>query len=103
MSADNSTQAHHFVVVTFATTNENQAQALAEIGHYVGGFLSQQPGFVSSRLLASNDGQSIVHQAEWTTESAFAAAGPLARQHPDFPKLMAYQPKGVGYHLARAF
>jgi len=94
---------HHFVVVTFTTTQENQQQALADIGEYVERFLSRQPGFINSRLLAGNDGTGIVHQAEWTTESAFTAIGPLARQQPDFAKLMAYQPKGVGYRLAREF
>lgn len=89
----------HFVVVTFQTTSNNQAQALREIGGYVASFLSQQPGFLSSKLLASNDKQSIVHQAQWTDEASFVAVGPLARVHPDFPKLMAYAPKGVGYRL----
>jgi hypothetical protein len=39
---------HHYVFVTFNTTREQQAQALREIGDYVAGFLSQQPGFVQS-------------------------------------------------------
>ena len=95
--------AHHFVVVTFATTPDNQASALEEIGAYVAEFLSQQPGFVTSRLLASRDGESIVHQAEWLDEASFQAAGALARERPELPKLMAYQPRGVGYRLARAF
>lgn len=93
----------HFVVVTFQTTNDNQAQALQEIGDYVASFLSQQPGFLHSQLLASKDEQSIVHQAQWTDEASFVAVGPLARVHPDFPKLMAYAPKGLGYRLHRSF
>ncbi len=93
----------HYVVVTFVTTPDNQSQAVAEIGAYVADFLSQQPGFITSRLLASHDGTSLVHQAEWTSEAAFQAAGALAREHPDLPKLMAYQPSGAGYHLARTF
>ncbi len=96
-------ESHHFVVVTFTTTPANQSRALEEIGAYVASFLSQQPGFLTSRLLASRDGTSIVHQAEWTDEAAFQAAGALAREHPDLPKLMAYQPNGVGYRLARTF
>jgi hypothetical protein len=94
---------HHFVIVTFQTNDINQAQAIAEIGDYVADFLSQQPGFITSSLFVARDGQSIVHQAEWTNEAAFQAAGPLAREHPDFPKLMAYEPKGIGYQLARTF
>ncbi len=94
---------HHFVIVTFNTSQQNQTQALAEIGDYVATFLSQQPGFVSSRLFASNDGQNIVHHAQWTDEAAFQAAGQLARAHPDLPKLLAYEPKGVGYTLHRTF
>ena len=94
---------HHFVVVTFKTTPANQALAVEKIGDYVADFLSQQPGFIGSRLLASRDGHSIVHQAEWTNEAAFQAAGALARAHPDLPALMAYEPSGVGYRLARTF
>lgn len=93
----------HFVIVTFNTNEANQAQAVQEIGDYVADFLSQQPGFITSRLFASKDHQTIVHQAEWVSESAFQAAGVLARQHPDLPRLMAYEPKGVGYGLARTF
>lgn len=94
---------HHFVIVTFHTNNKNQALALDEIGAYVAGFLSQQPGFITSRLFAARDGLSVVHQAEWNDEAAFQAAGSLAREHPDLPKLMAYEPKGVGYQLNRTF
>lgn len=94
---------HHFVVVTFTTNADNQDQALAEIGDYVATFLSQQPGFITSRLFASRDGQSIVHQAEWTSEAAFQDAGALAREHPDLPKLLVYQPSGIGYRLTREF
>jgi antibiotic biosynthesis monooxygenase len=94
---------HHYVIVTFHTDKTNQSQAVTEIGDYVADFLSQQPGFVTSSLFASRDGQSIVHQAQWTSEAAFLAAGPLARAHPDFPKLMTYEPKGIGYQLERTF
>lgn len=93
----------HCVVVTFQTTSANQAQALSEIGGYVASFLSQQPGFVSSQLLAAKDELSIVHHAQWTDEASFVAIGPLARVHPDFPKLMAYSPQGNGYRLHRSF
>ena len=96
-------QDHHFVIVTFTTERNNQGQALTEIGDYVADFLSQQPGFITSRLFASQDGQSVVHQAEWTSEQAFKDAGPLAREHPDFPKLMTYEPKGIGHALIRTF
>lgn len=94
---------HHYVVVTFTTTPDNQAQAVTEIGDYVGSFLSQQPGFVSSSLFASRDGERIVHQAEWLSEADFQRAGTLAREHPDLPRLMAYAPSGTGYRLARRF
>jgi hypothetical protein len=94
---------HHYVVVTFTTTPGNQDQALTEIGDYVSTFLSQQAGFLTSRLLASLDGKRIVHLAEWTNNEAFVAAGALARQHPDLPKLMAYEPNGMGYQLTRTF
>ena len=51
----------------------------------------------------SQDGQSVVHQAEWTSEQTFKDAGPLAREHPDFPKLMTYEPKGIEHALIRTF
>ena len=54
----------HFVIVTFTTNPDNQAQALQEIGDYVATFLSQQPGFMNSNLFASTDGQQVVHQAQ---------------------------------------
>lgn len=98
MSAD-----PHYVVVTFTTTPDNQTQAIQEIGDYVASFLSQQPGFIRSNLFASNDGERIVHQAEWRSEADFQAAGALAREHPDLPKLMVYSPDGAGYRLARTF
>ncbi|XOV82780.1 MAG: antibiotic biosynthesis monooxygenase [bacterium] len=95
--------AGHYVVVTFKTTADNQNQAVNDIADYVATFLSQQPGFIQSQLLASNDGQSIVHQAQWTDEAAFQAAGVLARKHPDLPKLMVYEPKGMGYRRVGTF
>jgi heme-degrading monooxygenase HmoA len=87
----------HIVIVTFQTTAENQTEALEKIGAYVAGFLSRQPGFIGSELHRGLDGTSIVHRARWTCESDFAAAGKLARSHPDLPALMAYQPQGRGY------
>ncbi|MFK7915674.1 MAG: antibiotic biosynthesis monooxygenase [Pseudomonadales bacterium] len=95
--------ATHHVVVMFDTTRESQAQALAEIGAYVDSFLSQQPGFVESVLLASNNGAQIVHHAQWENADAFADAGVLARAHPDLPKLMAYTPNGTGYSLYQTY
>lgn len=88
---------------TYDTDGQDQAHALQEIGDYVDVFLSRQPGFVSSRLLASNDGKSIVHQSEWTSEAACLAAGTLARKHPRLPGLRTYKPRWLGYRLARAF
>ena len=54
----------HIVIVTFNIDSDNQRTALQEIGDYVGNFLSQQPGFLSSRLHSGIDGASIVHYAE---------------------------------------
>ena len=96
-------QGHHFVIVTFKTNEDNQQRAILEIGDYVAEFLSRQPGFIRSSLFASNDAHSLVHQAEWVNESAFQAAGTLARKHPDLPKLMVFEPKGIGYQLSRTF
>jgi hypothetical protein len=44
---------HHIVIVSFTTTPETQNLALQQVGNYVADFLSQQAGFVCSRLHAS--------------------------------------------------
>ena len=54
----------HIVIVTFNIDSDNQRTALQEIGDYVGNFLSQQPGFLGSRLHSGLDGASIVHYTE---------------------------------------
>jgi len=93
----------HIVIVNFSTTVENQDQALAKIGDYVAQFLSQQAGFLHSRLHASLDGNSIVHYAEWSSASHFQAAAQLARAHPDLPALMAFEPSASAYTIKRSF
>jgi len=54
----------HIVIVTFNIDSDHQRTALQEIGDYVGNFLSQQPGFLGSRLHSGLDGASIVHYGE---------------------------------------
>ena len=93
----------HIVIVTFNIDSDNQGLALQEIGDYVGNFLSQQPGFLSSRLHSGIDEASIVHYAEWECQTAFLKAGKKARSHPSFEKLMSYKPNGSGYRLHRSF
>ena len=97
------TAANHIVIVTFETDAAAQDAALAAIGAYVGAFLSQQPGFVASRLHRGLDGRSIVHYAKWESEAAFKAAAEKARSHPDLPALLAYKPSGRGYTLWKSF
>lgn len=87
----------HVVIVSFETTPENQAEALERIGAYVDSFLSRQPGFIASRLHRGLDGTTLVHYARWQSEAHFQAAGEKAREHPDLPGLMQYQPAGKGY------
>lgn len=89
----------HIVIVTFETTPETQAEALEKIGAYVKSFLSQQPGFIGSRLHRSVDGTSLVHYARWKSEADFQAAGEKARVHPDLPALRVYKPAGRGYSV----
>tara|TARA_B100001179_G_C18305459_1_gene281426 strand:- start:202 stop:510 length:309 start_codon:yes stop_codon:yes gene_type:complete len=93
----------HIVIVTFNIDSDNQRTALQEIGDYVGKFLSQQPGFLGSRLHSGLDGASIVHYAEWECQADFLKAGEKARSHPSFDKLMSYKPNGLGYRLHRSF
>ncbi|MGD8418217.1 MAG: antibiotic biosynthesis monooxygenase [Pseudomonadales bacterium] len=87
----------HIVIVTFETTPENQSEALEKIGAYVDTFLSQQPGFIDSRLHRGLDGTSLVHYARWRSEADFQTAGEKARVHPDLPALRRYKPAGRGY------
>ena len=93
----------HIVVVQFTTAPAEQAEAVQLVGDYVADFLSQQPGFIKSRLHSSLDGESMVHYAEWESEADFQAAGAKAQDHPDLPALRAYHPLGRGYVVARTF
>ena len=63
--------------------------------------LNQPPAFLTSLFFASLHREHIVHLAERTHNEAFVPAGARTRQHPDLPKLMAYEPKGMGYQLTR--
>jgi heme-degrading monooxygenase HmoA len=94
---------NHIVIVNFTTTPENQELALEMIGNYVGDFLSKQTGFLSSRLHASKDGNSVVHYAEWNREEDFQAFAKSAQSHPDLPALLAYEPKASAFKLKRVF
>ena len=93
----------HIVIVSFTTSKESQARAIHEVGDYVEKFLSCQSGFITSRLHASLDGNSLVHYAEWVSEEDFMAAAGKARSHPDLPLLMAYKPNASGYQILRQF
>ena len=98
-----SEQSPHTVIVTFQVAAGAQAEALHDIAAYVERFLSKQPGFIESTLHEGLDGTSIVHYAQWTSEEAFSKVGETARQQPEFPKLMKYQPTGRGYTTHRNF
>lgn len=103
MSAAVALTDRHIVVVHFSVDAAEQSAAAQKIGDYVASFLSQQPGFIASRLHLSNAGTGLLHYAEWESEADFQAAGALAREHPDLPALRAYQPSGVGYQVVRTF
>lgn len=93
----------HHVVVEFEADPAEQQRALERIGAYVESFLSRQPGFIASTLLAGTDGRSIVHHARWQSEAHFQRAGEQARSHPDLPALRAYAPRGRGFSAWRHF
>ncbi len=103
MSADVPVLERHIVVVHFSVPDGEEDTALQKIGDYVASFLSQQPGFITSRLHRNKDGGGLLHYAEWDSEADFQAAGVLAREHPDLPALLAYEPSGVGYQVERIF
>ena len=80
------------VIVNFETDPIEQDQALELIGNYIGSYLSQQPGFIKSRLHRSIDGKQIVHYAQWQSEEDFRAFAEKAASHPDLPGIRKYKP-----------
>ncbi len=91
------------VIVNFETEPDEQSEALEKIGSYVGSFLSQQPGFVQSKLHQSTDGKRIVHYAQWQSEEDFRAFAEIAGSHPDLPAIRKYNPQAGFFELWREY
>ena len=81
------------VFVNFETEPAEQDEALGLIGNYIGTYLSQQPGFIQSRLHKSMDGKRIVHYAQWQSEEHFRIFAEKAASHPDLPRIRKYNPE----------
>lgn len=82
----------YVVIVNFETEPAVQDKALELIGNYIETFLSQQSGFVESRLNQSTDGKRIVHYAQWQSEAHFRAFAEKAAAHPDLPEIRNFNP-----------
>jgi hypothetical protein len=83
---------NYWIIVNFETEPGEQDIALGLIGNYIETFLSQQPGFIQSRLHKGTDGTRIVHCAEWKSEEHFRAFAGKAASHPDLPEIRKYKP-----------
>ena len=91
------------VIVNFKVEPETQAEALEKIGHYIETFLSQQPGFVQSRLHKSIDGMRIVNYAQWESEEYFRAFAEKAVSHPDLSTLREYKPEAGFFEVWKQY
>jgi heme-degrading monooxygenase HmoA len=93
----------YIVIVNFKTTPDEQLEALEQIGKYIGDFLSQQPGFIQSKLHRSSDGTQVVNYAQWEKEEDFQAFAGKARSHPDLPGLMKYKPSAGFFQVWKQY
>lgn len=91
------------VIVDFETGPDEQAEALEKIGDYIGSFLSQQRGFIHSRLHRSTDGKRIVHYAQWQSEEHFRAFAERAASHPDLPAIRQYKPNAGFFEVWKQY
>ncbi|OUS06033.1 hypothetical protein A9Q81_04675 [Gammaproteobacteria bacterium 42_54_T18] len=91
------------VIVKFETTAKSQETALSAIKVYISNFLSQQPGFISATLHRSFDGLSIANYTHWESAYDFKNFAKLAKDHPDLPKLIQYNPSPCFYEITEQF
>ena len=87
------------VVVTFNTNPENHTVARTQIDDYIRDFLSQQPGFIESRLHELQAGAGLLHYASWQSENDFKLFALKAKDHPALPAIRAYTPSANFYHI----
>jgi len=87
------------VVVTFDTKKSNHATARTQIDDYIRDFLSQQPGFIESRLHELEAGSGLLHYASWQSENDFKSFALKARNHPALPAIREYAPSANFYHI----
>ena len=91
------------VVVTFETDQENHAEARELIGAYIKNFLSQQPGFIESKLHQKREGTGLLHYARWQAEADFRAFAKIASAHPALPALRKFKPDANFYDVWAAY
>ena len=87
------------VVVTFDTNSENHTAARTQIDNYIRDFLSQQPGFIESRLHELQAGAGLLHYASWQSENDFKSFALKAKDHPALPAIREYSPSANFYHI----
>jgi len=87
------------VVVTFETNEGNHTRARTQIDDYIRDFLSQQPGFIESRLHELREGQGLLHYARWQSEKDFRAFAEKAKDHPALPAIREYTPTASFYDV----
>lgn len=87
------------VVVTFETDQQNHAEARELISAYIKDFLSQQPGFIESKLHENREGEGLLHYARWQAEADFLAFAKIASAHPALPALRKFKPNANFYDV----
>ena len=92
-------QEDFIVVVTFETTQDNHTQAREVIDEYIRDFLSQQPGFIESRLHEQRQDTGLLHYARWKTEADFRAFAEIAASHPALPQIRKFSPNANFYDV----
>ena len=91
------------VVVTFNTNSENHTTARTQIDDYIRDFLSQQPGFIESRLHELQAGTGLLHYASWQSENDFKLFALKAKDHPGLPAIREYAPSANFYHIVKEY
>jgi heme-degrading monooxygenase HmoA len=87
------------VVVTFETDQQNHAEAKELIGAYIKDFLSQQPGFIESKLHENRKATGLLHYARWKREADFRAFAEIASAHPALSALRKFKPNANFYDV----
>ena len=87
------------VVVNFNTNPENHTAARTQIDDYIRDFLSQQPGFIESRLHELHAGTGLLHYARWQSENDVKLFSLKAQDHPARPAIRECTPSANFDHM----